>query len=518
MSSPSPSLNLTSEQREIINFHANSKQNLLVEALAGAAKTTTIVESIRHLPFQNSPNYLCLAFNVTVKETLSRKITRKDVTILTLNGLGHRAWNKFLGRGIKIDLQKYKSYQIISPETIHPVYVAQIRKLFNAARTFGLVPKGTIYPSKKIFSDTTENWQFLAEFCEIESAIESPNWAEENQEIIGLTRKCLIQSIDLAHKGQIDFADQLYMSTCFSGQFDSYTHIFVDEAQDLSALNHAMLRNIIGPSSRITAVGDKLQSIYAFRGSHGNSMEKLKTDFSMYTLPLTVCFRCSREVISLAKNYAPEIKSPPNQPIGSVEIIKNWDIQDITKNSTILCRNNAPLFSLFFKFLRRGVKVNFIGGNIADRIIRIIEKIDGDRNLPRLEILEEFEKYINKLPSEQKSDFFLDLSEVLSVTPGANTKEMIESLKSVMNADSGQINLSTIHRAKGMEWEKVFILDFWRIPSKYAKTPEQLAQERNLAYVAITRAIRDLKFIEMSGLTKYKSQQNQPQNEEFDEE
>jgi superfamily I DNA/RNA helicase len=60
----------------------------------------------------------------------------------------------------------------------------------------------------------------------------------------------------------------------------------------------------------------------------------------------------------------------------------------------------------------------------------------------------------------------------------------------------GVVTLSTIHKAKGLEAERVFILDAWRLPSFYAKLPHQLEQEYNLLYVAITRAQRELYYVE----------------------
>ena len=67
------------------------------------------------------------------------------------------------------------------------------------------------------------------------------------------------------------------------------------------------------------------------------------------------------------------------------------------------------------------------------------------------------------------------------------------------------VTLSTIHKAKGMEWSRVYFLDSWRLPSKFARiaaedgNPEALRQENNLSYVAITRAKHELIYIDMKG-------------------
>jgi superfamily I DNA/RNA helicase len=63
-----------------------------------------------------------------------------------------------------------------------------------------------------------------------------------------------------------------------------------------------------------------------------------------------------------------------------------------------------------------------------------------------------------------------------------------------------QVQLSTIHRAKGLEWPKVLFLDPQLLPSKYAKQPHELLQEDNLAYVGITRAQEELVYCASSNI------------------
>jgi superfamily I DNA/RNA helicase len=55
--------------------------------------------------------------------------------------------------------------------------------------------------------------------------------------------------------------------------------------------------------------------------------------------------------------------------------------------------------------------------------------------------------------------------------------------------------LSTIHKAKGLENDRIFFLCPELIPSKYATQPWQYEQEANLKYVAITRAKQELIYV-----------------------
>ena len=70
----------------------------------------------------------------------------------------------------------------------------------------------------------------------------------------------MTESVNRALQAAIDFDDQIYMPTIFPCTFDRYPLVMVDEAQDLSLLNHAMLRKIT-KRSRLVAVGDPCQAI-----------------------------------------------------------------------------------------------------------------------------------------------------------------------------------------------------------------------------------------------------------------
>ena len=66
----------------------------------------------------------------------------------------------------------------------------------------------------------------------------------------------------------------------------------------------------------------------------------------------------------------------------------------------------------------------------------------------------------------------------------------------------GVTTLCTVHKAKGLEWPRVFILDPHRMPSPYARQAWQLEQEMNIKYVAITRAQQALVYIELDNYGK----------------
>jgi superfamily I DNA/RNA helicase len=61
---------------------------------------------------------------------------------------------------------------------------------------------------------------------------------------------------------------------------------------------------------------------------------------------------------------------------------------------------------------------------------------------------------------------------------------------------TAEFSLSTIHKAKGREWDRVGFLDAHLIPGRWAKQPWELEQEHNLAYVGVTRAKQELVYLD----------------------
>ena len=80
----------------------------------------------------------------------------------------------------------------------------------------------------------------------------------------------------------------------------------------------------------------------------------------------------------------------------------------------------------------------------------------------------------------------------------SNTKEAIELIDRIFNDkhDKNKITLSSIHKAKGLENDKVFIYRPELMPSKFAVTEVEKEQELNLMYVSYTRAKKELVFVQ----------------------
>ena len=173
----------------------------------------------------------------------------------------------------------------------------------------------------------------------------------------------------------------------------------------------------------------------------------------------------------------------------------------------VLCRVNAPLVSQCFKFLKLGRKANIQGRNVAEGLISTIKKQDA-KDVPDLiarisdwlhqEVTKEQGK---RNPSESRVIGLQDRADCLyAFCEGQTTVEgVISSINRIFtdNKDAIGIRLSSIHRAKGLEAERVFFLmpKGAECPHPMAKGAWQIGQEWNLKYVGITRAIKELIYV-----------------------
>jgi superfamily I DNA/RNA helicase len=485
----------TPEQAEIYS-HANSPQDLLVVALAGTGKTTTI----EGLCSRMDPNksILALAFNVKIKEELTKRLP-SSTKCLTLNGLGNLAWKNQIGKFPTIDTKKI--YNIIDEvsdlQGIHFTREekTELKTLVDAARSLGWVPKGLPMQSSPTLRD--------------EEHMEIFDWADvdySEQLLVGL-RAVLSRSITQAYSGTIDFTDQIYLPVVFRAPVPKYHTVIIDEAQDLSLLNHRLI--LAACKDRLIAVGDPNQAIYGFRGASATSIDDLRQQRDFLELPLTVTFRCAKAIVERQQAYVPEYKAAESNPQGAVHdwtiplsdgFPQPWQASSLPSNSAVICRNNGPLLSLAFKLIRAGRPCTMLGRDIGLALQRKLAKACTglSPSTPQADVFQALKRWrereLAKAKTENKKLSVEDSFECLMViAEGVQTLGQAKKFCEDLFADKANaVTLSSGHKAKGLEWETVIHLDSFRVPSKYARTQEQLTQEYNIKYVIETRAKREL--------------------------
>jgi DNA helicase IV len=314
---------------------------------------------------------------------------------------------------------------------------------------------------------------------------------------------------ELTTKGIADFTDMIYVPNVKNLTMTQFDFVFIDECQDLSACQRELFLKALKPNGRFVAVGDPRQAIYGFAGADVESFNVLKSLPNTIHLPLSVCYRSDSAIIDIAKEIVPQIEARENAPMGEVK--EDCKLSEILDGDMILCRVNAPLVALCMKYIADGVKAYVKGKDIGANLINMIQKTKC-RNIADAiaKIEKEGQKIVAKIVRKQKcseaeakqESIFLSFEDKLRAIEVLSTNiitsdavcRRIESI--FKDTDRSGICLSSVHKAKGLESNNVYILLKEKFYNKYAmKIPWMAEQETNLVYVAYTRAKHKLGFI-----------------------
>lgn len=490
----------TPEQQAVLDAAIKHDTSMMLNAMAGCAKTTTLTLLSKVMPVRPS---LALAFNKKIAVELERKFPTY-FNVKTLNGLGHAAWQKVVGKRLIVEDRKIGNLlkQFLQQERLQNTDTddfINVVQLVRRARTAGLVTdQWADRVPGAILHDTDPAWESIADSLYIDLT-EMTLWA---------ARSVLNASIHQSFQGIIDYDDQIYMSALFGGLFPKYPEVMVDEAQDLSPLNHIQLR--LCALDRLTVCGDPRQAIYAFRGADSSSMDTLRgLRRAWIDLPLSTTFRCPKAIVARQQDHAPGFTAAPSAPDGEIQNWnEGWDAKRVAALSgsiAILCRNNAPLMACALRLIRSGVGCTILGREIGKSLITLTKKLIPDDLEPVAECARRISKWreheVDLALANQKDErvaIITDKAECLNAVMQNGNVQNAGALRKLLNRlfaeGDMRVTLSTGHKAKGLEWDNVIHLDPWRVPSKFAKAELERGnevpyqQDMNLKYVIETRS------------------------------
>lgn len=302
----------------------------------------------------------------------------------------------------------------------------------------------------------------------------------------------------------IDFVDMIYLPVFLNFFVKQVDVLFIDEAQDLSALQHEFIKKLIKPEGRMAILGDPFQSVYGFSGSDLESWDKFKLLDNLVELPLSYCYRCGKNIVEKANHVHNIIESPDWMHDG--EVIENGNLNEAKTGDFILCRNTKPLVQVYFELLSLEKPCYIKGSDIGKGLVKILNEFD------KLSTIETINRMKNELSSiykslisygvqqPQKHPKYLSYNEKIEIIElfswkYKTTADVIATINRIFADDGEGIVLSTIHKAKGLETDVVYFYLPQLVPSKYATREWELDQEANLMYVAITRAKKKLIFV-----------------------
>ncbi len=458
----------TDEQAAIVSVAKASSANLMIQALAGTGKTFTLEATERAVP---RSAILYLVFNKKNADEAKRKMLPSTV-VQTFNGCGHRIWGSCRSITLQDGAGKVsKCRQILKDiisaagkdhsETLWGVYHEVIAGV-ALAKALGYAP------------DTNSNAKRLINRHSFHHYLdETPDDLAAD-----LIDTVLSRSIKLAYEGIIDYNDQVYMPALFGGAYPQFPLVLVDEYQDLSPVNHAFLKKLV--RGRLIGVGDPWQNIYGFRGAKAGGIAEATKEYKCQEYPLSISFRCPEAIVRNVHWHVPHFKWFSEG--GSVESPDQLEVSNIHDDTTIICRNNAPLLALAFKLLSVGRSISIAGSDIGPRLIGLMRKL-GPGTLSRQGVLESIAEWeADKLEKESRSA--PDIAACMRVFTG-RAKDLDEAIAyaETIFKQQGTILLTTGHKAKGLEWPNVIHLDPWLVRDGIVSE-----QDRNLDYVISTRS------------------------------
>lgn len=468
---------------------------IIVQARAGCSKTTTAIEGVSRA---TDPRILIAAFNKEIADELDSRVkklrTKSEINARSLHSVGNGIVWTYLGqrrsgsvtvdgaRGRRLARKVIESAGLTAPDEI----ITAVKKLSSLGKN--------CKPFARSGADLVQLGEDFACHAPVEHAEE---WPIEAIADFAYAAMELATKREENTQGQavIDYDDQVFLPVRMRWARPRWDLVVIDEAQDMCPTQLELC--LMVAKNRICVIGDDRQAIYGFRGADSQAFENLKARLKAPILPLNITYRCPRTVVELAQNLVPDFTAAPAAPEGQVQIgnVDNM-LQNANVGDFILSRVNAPLAKICLKLLRRGVRARIRGRkevvgqlrdlvrsldatDIPDLIIRvrawaetnvnnIMAKVAGDQDA------EPDEKALEHVTDTAET--IIELCQDLATVP-----ELFGRFEALFSDDvvGNTVMCSTIHRAKGLETERVYVL---------AETLRAGGEEDNLAYVAYTRA------------------------------
>lgn len=495
----------SNKQQAIYDMWENTDNNMLIQAVAGSGKTTTLMHIMGLCKWKT----LYIAFNKSIQvETESKMLALGYVQgrAMTLHSLGLHAI-KYVNKKVQVDNNvRWDILKEVAKRK--PVYF-DMKSKFYATYEEIMRLKFTLLDMNDtsrnyLTNDADEIIQYLMDMDKNVYLNDNVNIGELWEAFLEVREEFYCKA-DL----KIDFVDMIFLPARgdYYIPFDPY-YLLLDECQDFNLAQHKLIDNFIkqGTIQQWIAVGDRNQSIYGFTGAYPESFDLFKNKDKVVEMPLDICYRCPIKVIDSANDVYP-VLIPFKKELGTVNTYTN-DLARLRSRpgAMVICRNKSPLIDLYFDLVEAKIPCVLVGEDILASVTRFLgsykhmsigaAKVDIQKEIWSLEANRDTEiKKIQFAVLVENQKNFLTLQTRLGFQTTQSVTVLIEEFKKLFKGVEGAVNLCTIHKSKGLEADTVFILNEFLIPSRFASSPQQLQQEQNLKYVARTRAKKEMFFL-----------------------
>lgn len=471
-------LQLTPQQEAIYAEIRNGANHAIVLARAGTGKTSTAVGFLSecHVP----GNVGFVAFNAHIAEELKSRLP-PEITACTLHRLGLTSLLNNSPNS-KFDPKRADTLaRQIAPGADYPTREVAVK----------------LQRLKKLTFSRNYDFEHLAREFDIDLS------ECRKQEALELAGKIYQRSMDTDGH---DFDDMIWQPLVHGFPVQHFDLLCVDEGQDLNPAQQELAWRATGEGGRLIVIGDDLQAIYGFAGADSNSLGTLQEKLALSsTLPLTITWRCPVSHVELARKLCPDLEAAPGAKKGIVGTLSEEEIiAKVSVGDLVISRRNSPLVALTYKLVLGGKPAFMRGREIGQGLLTLVKRLK-PKSVEDLTVKidnftqRERKRMIKAGCSESAIQSMEDRASCLWEI--ASQVDDLDQMKTWITEHFDEnplpgdcIVLSSIHRAKGLEADRVFILDTQNLPLAGKMLPWQRQQEKNLAYIAATRAKEELYF------------------------
>lgn len=513
----------------------NTPGNIFVEAVAGAAKTTTLEMIAGRLP-KGAPA-LFLAYNKHIQEELSKRLSsHPSLKVNTVHSLGYALIRSYLPKGTKLTVSdqkleflydkqfgiKQEEFTKYKKDNTAFLMRGSVLKFARYAKQCGVIPVHMEQKRCAMVKNEKAFWNdAMLELGMVDSLRDQCAKMPINTEFAQYFGKVVDRANSLLEKSindmeTIDYDDMLYLPVILNAKsrWHQYQYLLIDETQDFSELQMRIVDLVINPMTKIIGVGDPRQSIYAFRGADSNAISNFVAKYKCTVMPLPICYRCAKSIVTLAQEYNPAIMPFENNKDGSVyEYEKHWNplTEKLTSNDMILSRLNKILIHYAIVMIKNNISFQYVGRDFGAELKAVLKQVKKATVCDtRLALSEWAMKMVRKYMAsgkqqeassvlDKKSSLELLIDYALGMSSQYSYDTFIcETLDKIFSKQEkpAAVRISTIHRSKGLQADRVFLVDFDMLPlTMDGMTSRDTQQELNIMYVGVTRAKSELHFV-----------------------
>lgn len=452
-----------------------SGSNIFIRAVAGAGKTSLLKKIARQL--NNASGVYFVAYNRAIVQSMKKHTIPAKVT--TLHALGYHI----------LQSENYNLY--CDPKKLQTTFLLLSQKLNKSL-------------SLEEILSFTKAYMYLENMDGL--TWDPPQWTSTlPKDFPTQHTETFFQWIPLVKEikyrlftehSHIDYDDMITIP-CKNDHLAMpvMSTILVDEAQDLNPIQCGLLKKLNRGSLRYIFVGDPMQSIYGFRGSDTQMVDTIIQDFQCQVLNYNQTWRTPKVLEPVIQQMVPSFHTHAEALQGQVYFIEENDMPPLLdKDSMVLGRTNREVVKAFFSLYEYGIPTQINASSFFEELTTQLDE------LTRKEGIHSVSELVHTLKKQgknciQEALYGIFLTRFLKEHINNSISAVLSHLRALANIKAGPL-LSTVHRAKGLEAKKVFIIKPNSFPSHRATTGKELLEEKNLVYVALTRTKEQLFIVE----------------------